>query len=82
MKTQIKQQTEAIQIPTSVAIERYRFLTAKMETTTIDQLAAVIEDRHRLLVAVAAKAGMLPKKGWRVRTLAWMDDQCAGGMKR
>lgn len=64
-----------IQITTSAAIARYRYLSTRMNGSTPEQLAELIRDRHRLLVAIAAKAGIPAKKGWRVKALAWMDDQ-------
>jgi hypothetical protein len=64
-----------IEITTSAAIARYHHLSSRMNDATTEQLAGIIADRHRLLVAIAAKANIPPKKGWRQQTLAWMDGQ-------
>jgi hypothetical protein len=67
-----------IQITTSAAIARYHHLSTRMNDATTEQLAGIIADRHRLLVAIAVKANIPPKQGWRLRTLAWMDSQLEG----
>jgi hypothetical protein len=64
-----------IQITTSAAIARYQHLSSQMSKVQTEQLAKIIADRHRLLVAIAAKANIPPKQGWRLRTLEWMDSQ-------
>jgi hypothetical protein len=67
-----------IQITTSAAIARYHHLSSRMNDATTEQLAEIIKDRHRLLMAIAAKANIPPKQGWRLRTLEWMDSQLEG----
>lgn len=64
-----------IEITTSAAIARYHHLSTRMNDVTTEQLAEIIADRHRLLVAIATKANIPPKQGWRLRTLEWMNSQ-------
>jgi hypothetical protein len=64
-----------IQITTSAAIARYHHLSDRMAQAPIEKMPAIIEDRYRLLVAIATKADIPPRKGWRQQTLAWMDGQ-------
>jgi hypothetical protein len=64
-----------IQIPVSAAIARYEYLCERMLQVPADQVSDIIADRHKLLLAIAAKAGIPAKKGWRVRVLEWMDEQ-------
>jgi hypothetical protein len=64
-----------IQITVSAAIARYHHLSSRMNKAPTEQLAEIIKDRHRLLVAISAKANIPPKQGWRQQTLAWMNVQ-------
>jgi hypothetical protein len=63
-----------IQITTSAAISRFHSLSEKLVSAPNEELNAIAEDRRRLLLAIAAKAEIPIKKGWREKTLKWMNE--------